>query len=150
MNNVISLSRESTCVMPKPGSITHQKALRIVGVLAGMPCDDRAGAWALVQRYVTELDLLSPAVEPGSPLRSRRGANIPAEIAGIPAPAAPQTISGSKRRSNAWARGVQARREGRARSDHQLFGLESIETFGAAWDAMDAAIRAAQRDGETR
>ncbi|MFC5358158.1 Rmf/CrpP family protein [Azospirillum himalayense] len=70
------------------------------------------------------------------------------DLSAIPNPPPPADFEGKKRKLGAWAKGCEARRNGEKRSDCLLTGAESVAIFEQAWDAMDAAIKAAAEGGQ--
>lgn len=132
----------------------HTKALKLAVVMAKDEPSKRLAFWKHLVHYVTVLNLdKDPQRSIFDGEETMPSADDVANAVGainngpciddIPPVTHPADMEGKKRLIGAWNKGVEARREGRVRSDCLLTGTESIKTFEAGWDAMDAAIKAA-------
>lgn len=126
----------------------RKDALKETIRMAKMSPAERVAYWQHLTHYVTVTGL---SVDPQRnmfegneqmPSASEVAAAV-GEIINVPPVPHPADMEGKKRLIGAWNKGVEARLEGRMRSDCLLTGTESIKTFEAGWDAMDAAIKAA-------
>ncbi|WP_372393804.1 hypothetical protein ABMY26_00645 (plasmid) [Azospirillum sp. HJ39] len=136
----------------------HTKALKLAVVMAKEEPAKRLAFWKHFVHYVTVLNLdKDPQRSIFDGQEAMPSADDVADAVGvinngpsvddIPPVPHPADMEGKKRLIGAWNKGVEARREGRKRSDCLLTGAESIKTFEAGWDGMDAAIKAASEGG---